>query len=158
MQTINTSGRRKNAIARVYMTQGTGKVTINKRDLTEYFPLPTLQYKVKQPFLLTETLDQFDIKANLDGGGITGQAEALRLAISKALIEVNEELKPTLKAEGLTTRDPRMVERKKFGQKKARKKLSWNEAWGRGAPRVHPHRHKYLSPRHTMWHSRLLRA
>ena len=123
MQTINTSGRRKNAIARVYMTQGTGKVTINKRDITEYFPLPTLQYKVKQPFMLTETLDQFDIKANLDGGGITGQAEALRLAISKALIELNEELKPTLKAEGLTTRDPRMVERKQFGQKKTRKKF-----------------------------------
>ena len=127
MQTINTSGRRKNAIARVYMTQGTGKVTINKRDLTEYFPLPTLQYKVKQPFLLTETLDQFDIKANLDGGGITGQAEALRLAISKALIELNEELKPTLKAEGLTTRDPRMVERKKYGQKKARKKFQFSK-------------------------------
>jgi small subunit ribosomal protein S9 len=127
MQTINTSGRRKNAIARVYMTQGTGKVTINKRDLTEYFPLPTLQYKVKQPFMITETLDQFDIKANLDGGGITGQAEALRLAISKALIELNEELKPTLKAEGLTTRDPRMVERKKFGQKKARKKFQFSK-------------------------------
>ena len=127
MQTINTSGRRKNAIARVYMTQGTGKVTINKRDITEYFPLPTLQYKVKQPFLFTETLDQFDIKANLDGGGITGQAEALRLAISKALIELNEELKPTLKAEGLTTRDPRMVERKKFGQKKARKKFQFSK-------------------------------
>ena len=127
MQTINTSGRRKNAIARVYMTQGTGKVTINKRDITEYFPLPTLQYKVKQPFMLTETLDQFDIKANLAGGGITGQAEALRLAISKALIELNEELKPTLKAEGLTTRDPRMVERKKFGQKKARKKFQFSK-------------------------------
>lgn len=127
MQTINTSGRRKNAIARVYMTQGTGKVTINKRDITEYFPLPTLQYKVKQPFMLTETMDQFDIKANLDGGGITGQAEALRLAISKALIELNEELKPTLKAEGLTTRDPRMVERKKFGQKKARKKFQFSK-------------------------------
>jgi small subunit ribosomal protein S9 len=127
MQTINTSGRRKNAIARVYMTQGTGKVTINKRDITEYFPLPTLQYKVKQPFMLTETLDQFDIKANLDGGGITGQAEALRLAISKALIELNEELKPTLKAEGLTTRDPRMVERKKYGQKKARKKFQFSK-------------------------------
>ncbi|HCZ08626.1 MAG TPA: 30S ribosomal protein S9 [Flavobacteriales bacterium] len=127
MQTINTSGRRKNAIARVYMTQGTGKVTINKRDITEYFPLPTLQYKVKQPFMLTETIDQFDIKANLDGGGITGQAEALRLAISKALIELNEELKPTLKAEGLTTRDPRMVERKKFGQKKARKKFQFSK-------------------------------
>ena len=127
MQTINTSGRRKNAIARVYMTQGTGKVTINKRDITEYFPLPTLQYKVKQPFMLTETLDQFDIKANLDGGGITGQAEALRLAISKALIELNEELKPTLKAEGLTTRDPRRVERKKFGQKKARKKFQFSK-------------------------------
>jgi len=127
MQTINTSGRRKNAIARVYMTQGTGKVTINKRDLTEYFPLPTLQYKVKQPFMLTETLDQFDIKANLDGGGITGQAEALRLAISKALIELNDELKPTLKAERLTTRDPRMVERKKYGQKKARKKFQFSK-------------------------------
>lgn len=127
MQTINTSGRRKNAIARVYMTQGTGKVTINKRDLTEYFPLPTLQYKVKQPFMITETLDQFDIKANLDGGGITGQAEALRLAISKALIELNEELKPSLKSEGLTTRDPRMVERKKFGQKKARKKFQFSK-------------------------------
>ena len=128
MQTINTSGRRKNAIARVYMTQGTGKVTINKRDLTEYFPLPTLQYKVKQPFMITETLDQFDIKANLDGGGITGQAEALRLAISKALIEVNEELKPSLKAEGLTTRDPRgWSERKKFGQKKARKKFKFSK-------------------------------
>jgi len=127
MQTINTSGRRKNAIARVYMTQGTGKVTFNKRDLTEYFPLPTLQYKVKQPFMITETLDQFDIKANLDGGGITGQAEALRLAISKALIELNEELKPSLKAEGLTTRDPRMVERKKFGQKKARKKFQFSK-------------------------------
>ena len=127
MQTINTSGRRKNAIARVYMTQGTGKMTINKRDITEYFPLPTLQYKVKQPFMLTETLDQFDIKANLDGGGITGQAEALRLAISKALIELNEELKPTLKAEGLTTRDPRMVERKKYGQKKARKKFQFSK-------------------------------
>ena len=127
MQTINTSGRRKNAIARVYMTQGTGKVTINKRDITEYFPLPTLQYKVKQPFMLTETLDQFDIKANLDGGGITGQAEALRLAISKALIELNEELKPTLKAEGLTTRDPRMVERKKYGQRKARKKFQFSK-------------------------------
>ena len=127
MQTINTSGRRKNAIARVYMTQGTGKVTINKRDLTEYFPLPTLQYKVKQPFLLTETLDQFDIKANLDGGGITGQAEALRLAISKALIELNEELKPTLKAEGLTTRDPRMVERKKPGQPGARKRFQFSK-------------------------------
>jgi len=127
MQTINTSGRRKNAIARVYMTQGTGKVTINKRDITEYFSLPTLQYKVKQPFMLTETLDQFDIKANLDGGGITGQAEALRLAISKALIELNDELKPTLKAEGLTTRDPRMVERKKFGQKKARKKFQFSK-------------------------------
>ncbi len=127
MQTINTSGRRKNAIARVYMTQGSGKVTINKRDITEYFPLPTLQYKVKQPFMITETLDQFDIKANLDGGGITGQAEALRLAISKALIELNEELKPALKAEGLTTRDPRMVERKKFGQKKARKKFQFSK-------------------------------
>jgi len=89
--------------------------------------LATLRYKVNQPFLITETVGQFDIKANLDGGGISGQAEALRLAISKALIEVNDELKPALKAEGLTTRDPRMVERKKFGQKKARKKFQFSK-------------------------------
>ena len=127
MQTINTSGRRKNAIARVYMTQGTGKVTINKRDITEYFPLPTLQYKVKQPFMLTETAGQYDMNVNVDGGGITGQAEAVRLAISKALIEINPEWKPILKQHGLTTRDPRMVERKKFGQKKARKKSQFSK-------------------------------
>ncbi|MDG2426337.1 MAG: 30S ribosomal protein S9 [Flavobacteriales bacterium] len=127
METINTSGRRKNAVARIYMTPGTGSVTINKKDIESYFPLATLRYKVNQPFLITETVGQFDIKANLDGGGISGQAEALRLAISKALIEVNDELKPALKAEGLTTRDPRMVERKKFGQKKARKKFQFSK-------------------------------
>ena len=127
METINTSGRRKNAVARVYMTPGTGSVTINKKDIEAYFPLATLRYKVNQPFLITETEGQFDIKATLDGGGISGQAEALRLAISKALIEVNDELKPALKAKGLTTRDPRMVERKKFGQKKARKKFQFSK-------------------------------
>jgi small subunit ribosomal protein S9 len=127
METINTSGRRKNAVARIYMTPGTGSVTINKKDIESYFPLATLRYKVNQPFLITETVGQFDVKANLDGGGISGQAEALRLAISKALIEVNEELKPALKAKGLTTRDPRMVERKKFGQKKARKKFQFSK-------------------------------
>jgi small subunit ribosomal protein S9 len=127
METINTSGRRKNAVARIYMTPGTGSVTINKKDIESYFPLATLRYKVNQPFLITETVGQFDIKANLDGGGISGQAEALRLAISKALIEVNDELKPALKAKGLTTRDPRMVERKKFGQKKARKKFQFSK-------------------------------
>ena len=100
---------------------------MNKRDVATYFSTSVLQYKINQPFMLTETIGQYDVQVNVDGGGITGQAEALRLAISKALIELNEELKPTLKAEGLTTRDPRMVERKKFGQKKARKKFQFSK-------------------------------
>ena len=119
-QYTNTSGRRKCAVARVYLSEGTGNMTINGRDLQTYFPSLVLQYKVNQPFTITENIGKYDIKANIDGGGITGQAEALRLAISKALIEINPEWKSSLKAEGLTTRDPRMVERKKFGQKKAR--------------------------------------
>jgi len=127
MEPINSLGRRKKAIARVILKEGTGKVTINKRDLAEYFPVGTQQYKVNQPFMLTETEGQYDVFANLDGGGMTGQVEALRLGISRALVELNPELKPALKAEGLTTRDPRMVERKKPGQKKARKKFQFSK-------------------------------
>ena len=127
MDVINTSGRRKNAVARLYMSEGKGEFTINNRDYKEYFPTGTLQYKINQPFNLTETAGKFNIKANVTGGGITGQAEAVRLAITKALVELDPENKPTLKAEGLTTRDPRMVERKKFGQRKARKKVQFSK-------------------------------
>ncbi|HHZ82391.1 MAG TPA: 30S ribosomal protein S9 [Flavobacteriales bacterium] len=127
MDVINTSGRRKDAVARLYLSEGKGEFTINKRDYKEYFPTGTLQYKINQPFELTETTGQYDVKINVKGGGITGQAEAVRLAISKALIEIDPEYKPCLKAEGLTTRDPRMVERKKFGQKKARKKSQFSK-------------------------------
>jgi small subunit ribosomal protein S9 len=127
MDTINTSGRRKTAVARLYMTPGTGKVTVNKKDMENYFTTAVLQYKIQQPFSLTETTGQYDVKVNVDGGGITGQADAVRLAISKALVEINPEWKPALKQEGLTTRDPRMVERKKFGQPKARKKTQFSK-------------------------------
>lgn len=127
MEVINTSGRRKNAIARIYLSEGKGEVTVNKKKFDDYFPTGTLQYKIHQPFQLTENVGKYDVTANVVGGGITGQAEAIRLAISKALIEINEEWKPALKAEGLTTRDPRMVERKKFGQKKARKKFQFSK-------------------------------
>ena len=127
MDVINTSGRRKDAVARLYLSEGKGEFTINKRDYKDYFPTGTLQYKINQPFVLTETTGKYNIKVNVAGGGITGQAEAIRLAISKALIEIDPENKSTLKAEGLTTRDPRMVERKKFGQKKARKKFQFSK-------------------------------
>ena len=127
MDVLNTSGRRKNAVARLYMSEGKGKFTINKRDYKDYFPTGTLQYTINQAFNLTETAGKFDIRVNVSGGGITGQAEAVRLAISKALVEHDPVLKPALKAEGLTTRDPRMVERKKFGQKKARKKEQFSK-------------------------------
>ena len=127
MDVINTSGRRKNAVARLYMSEGKGEFRINNRDYKDYFPTGTLQYKINQPFNLTENAGKFDIKVNVAGGGITGQAEAVRLAISKALVELDAENKPALKAEGLTTRDPRMVERKKFGQRKARKKVQFSK-------------------------------
>ena len=127
MDVINTSGRRKNAVARLYMSKGKGEITINKRDYKDYFPTGTLQYTINQAFNLTETAGKFDVKVNVSGGGITGQAEAVRLAISKALVELDPEFKPAFKAEGLTTRDPRMVERKKFGQKKARKKEQFSK-------------------------------
>ncbi len=127
MDVINTIGRRKTAVARVYMKEGNGTITVNKRDYKDYFPLATLQYVINQPFELTDNVGKFDLKVNLDGGGYKGQAEALRLAISRALITLDPELRPVLKAKGLLKRDPRMVERKKFGQKKARKKFQFSK-------------------------------
>ena len=127
MEVINTSGRRKKAIARVYLSEGKGDIVINKRDYKDYFTTGVMQFKVQQPFAITETTGKYDIKINITGGGTTGQVEAARLAISKALIEINPEWKPALKLEGLTTRDPRMVERKKFGQPKARKKFQFSK-------------------------------
>ena len=127
MEVIHKIGRRKTAVARVYLAPGSGNITINKRDLKEYFTTGTLQYKVNQPLVMTENDKNFDVKVNVYGGGITGQAEAVRLAIARAMCELNEENRSALKPEGLLTRDPRMVERKKFGQKKARKKFQFSK-------------------------------
>lgn len=127
MEIIHKIGRRKTAVARVYLSEGKGDITINNKDLNAYFTTGTLQYKVKQAFQLTDTLDTYNVKAKVHGGGITGQAEAIRLAISRALVSINEENRLVLKPEGLMTRDPRMVERKKFGQKKARKKFQFSK-------------------------------
>ncbi len=127
MEVINTLGRRKTAVARIYMKDGSGIMTVNNREFKNYFPTPILQFKVTEPFEVTNNQGKYDIKVNLDGGGIRGQAEALALAISRALCEVNEEFRPPLKAKGLLMRDPRMVERKKFGQKKARKRFQFSK-------------------------------
>ncbi|GAB4508105.1 MAG: 30S ribosomal protein S9 [Allomuricauda sp.] len=127
MEVVHKIGRRKTAVARVYVSEGSGNITINKRDLNDYFTTGTLQYKVKQPFALTETEGNYDVKVNVYGGGITGQAEAVRLALSRAMCEIDAENRGILKPEGLLTRDPRMVERKKFGQKKARKKFQFSK-------------------------------
>ncbi|MCR9226510.1 MAG: 30S ribosomal protein S9 [Flavobacteriaceae bacterium] len=127
MEVVHKIGRRKTAVARVYVSEGSGNITVNKRDLNDYFTTGTLQYKVKQPFTLTETDGNYDVKVNVYGGGITGQAEAVRLALSRAMCEIDAENRGVLKPEGLLTRDPRMVERKKFGQKKARKKFQFSK-------------------------------
>jgi len=127
MDTIHTIGRRKTAVARIYVSEGKGKITINNKDLKKYFPTASLQYKVQQALTLTKTKTTFDIKVNVFGGGITGQAEAIRLAIARALVKMDAENRTILKPEGLLTRDPRMVERKKFGQKKARKKYQFSK-------------------------------
>jgi len=127
MAVTNTSGRRKTAVARVYMTAGNGVITVNGRDYKEYFPTGTLQYVVTQSLSVANALDKYDVKVNLSGGGITGQAEALRLAISKALCELDQENRPPLKAQGLLRRDPRMVERKKPGRPKARKRFQFSK-------------------------------
>jgi len=127
METIHTIGRRKSAVARIYMSKGKGNITINNREAKDYFTTGTLMYKLNQPFSLTENLNAFDLKVNVNGGGMTGQVEAIRLAISRALCQLDEENRSVLKAEGLMTRDPRMVERKKPGQKKARKKFQFSK-------------------------------
>jgi small subunit ribosomal protein S9 len=127
MEVIHKIGRRKTAVARIYLAKGKGKITVNKKDMATYFPTATLQYKVNQPLALTNNDGNFDITVNVFGGGITGQAEAIRLAISRAMCELDAENRLILKPEGLLTRDPRMVERKKFGQKKARKKFQFSK-------------------------------
>jgi small subunit ribosomal protein S9 len=127
METVHKIGRRKTAVARIYLSEGKGNITINKREFKNYFTTPTLQYKVQQPLQLTDNLTSYDIIVNVFGGGVTGQAEAIRLAITRALVAINEEDKALLKPHGLLTRDPRMVERKKFGQKKARKKFQFSK-------------------------------
>ena len=127
MGVIHKIGRRKCAVARVYVSEGTGKITVNKKEFTTYFPTATLQYKVMQPMSMTENATNFDVKVNVYGGGSTGQAEAVRMALARAMCEVNVENRGILKPEGLLTRDPRMVERKKFGQKKARKKFQFSK-------------------------------
>lgn len=127
MEVIHKIGRRKTAVARVYVSEGKGNVTVNKKDLKDYFTTGTLLYKVNQPLMLTENEGNFDVKINVYGGGITGQAEAIRLALSRAMVALDEENHGVLKPEGLLTRDPRMVERKKYGQKKARKKFQFSK-------------------------------
>lgn len=127
METINALGRRKSAVARVYVTEGTGKIIINKRELKDYFPSELVQYVVKQPLNLLEVAEKYDVKATLNGGGYTGQSQALRLAIARALVKINAEDKSALRKEGFMTRDSRAVERKKAGQPKARRKFQFSK-------------------------------
>ncbi|MEZ3551065.1 MAG: 30S ribosomal protein S9 [Muribaculaceae bacterium] len=127
MEKVNAIGRRKAAVARVYLTEGNGNIVIDKRPIDVYFPSSILQYIVKQPLNTLEVADKYDIYAHIDGGGYKGQAEALRLAISRALVKINAEDKPALRAEGFMTRDPRAVERKKPGQPKARKRFQFSK-------------------------------
>jgi len=127
MEVVNAIGRRKAAVARVYVSEGNGKILINRRELTDYFPSPILQFIVRQPLNSLSVVEQYDIKVNLFGGGFKGQSEATRLAITRALIKINPESKPTLKAAGFVTRDPRAVERKKPGRPKARKRFQFSK-------------------------------
>ncbi len=127
MEVVNSLGRRKTAVARVFVSEGKGNITINNRELKEYFPNGTLQYIVMQPLNLLGVADQYDIRINLDGGGIKGQAEAVRLGISRAMVEINPDCKSELKHAGFMTRDPREVERKKPGQPKARKRFQFSK-------------------------------
>ena len=124
---VNALGRRKSAVARIFVTEGTGKITINKKDLQVYFPSSILQYVVKQPLLALDVVEKYDIKVNLDGGGFTGQSQALRLAIARALVKINADDKKALRAEGFLTRDAREVERKKPGQPKARRRFQFSK-------------------------------
>ena len=125
MDTIHAIGRRKAAVARVYLSKGKGNILVNGKDFKDYFPVDTMQYKLVQPFKLLDVLAKYDVSVNVNGGGTTGQSEAIRLAISRALCEVNMDNRSSLKSEGLLTRDARVVERKKPGQKKSRKKFQW---------------------------------
>ena len=127
MAQFHAIGRRKSSVARVYMAEGKGSITVNNKDYKEYFNTATLHYKLEQAFNLTDTAGKYDVNVNVVGGGITGQAEAIRLGISRILSEISQENRTALKPEGLLTRDPRMVERKKFGQKKARKKFQFSK-------------------------------
>jgi small subunit ribosomal protein S9 len=127
MEVINTLGRRKTSVARIYMNSGKGNIVVNGKDAKEYFPTSLLQDTIRRPFNVLSLDGKYDVKVNVSGGGITGQAEAVSLAIARALVKENEEVKPELKKFGLMTRDPRMVERKKFGQKKARKKFQFSK-------------------------------
>lgn len=127
MESVNAVGRRKAAVARVIVKEGNGQITINKRPLDVYFPSSILQYIVKQPLLTLEAAEKYDIHVNLDGGGYKGQAEALRLAIARALVKINPDDKAALRAHGFMTRDPRVVERKKPGRSKARKRFQFSK-------------------------------
>jgi len=127
MEPVNAIGRRKAAVARVLLSDGKGKITVNDRDYKEYFGAETLQYVVTQPLVVLNAVDKYDINVNLDGGGVKGQAEALRLGITRALVQVDAENKPVLKANGFVTRDPREVERKKPGRPKARKRFQFSK-------------------------------
>jgi small subunit ribosomal protein S9 len=127
MEVTKTSGRRKTSVARAYVSAGSGNIVVNGKDYKEYFTTPTLHYYVTQSLNLVNALNNYDVKVNVKGGGITGQAQAIRLAVAKALVEVNPEFKKDLRAAGLMTRDPRMVERKKFGQKKARARFQFSK-------------------------------
>ena len=127
MEVINAIGRRKTAIARIYFREGQGRIEVNGRDYKEYFPTSILQFKVTEPMNITETMGKYDVQVNLQGGGSRGQSEALSLAISRALCRLNEEFRPALKSKGLLRRDPRMVERKKYVQKKARKRFQFSK-------------------------------
>ena len=127
MEAVNSLGRRKTAVARVVLSEGSGVITVNGRESGDYFPVTSQQYKLQQPFTLTETVGKYDVTATVDGGGITGQVEAVRLGIGRALVKIDADHKPKLKAEELMTRDPRAVERKKFGRKKARKRYQFSK-------------------------------
>ncbi|MFN6037009.1 MAG: 30S ribosomal protein S9 [Bacteroidota bacterium] len=127
MKVTNTSGRRKTAIARVYLSKGSGNITVNGRDFKTFFSTPVLHYYVEQSLDIAKVRNEYDVNVNVRGGGITGQAQAIRLAIAKALVEIDPAVKSSLRAEGLVTRDPRMVERKKFGQKKARRRFQFSK-------------------------------
>ena len=124
---VNALGRRKSAVARIFVTEGTGKITINSKDLQDYFPSSILQYVVKQPLMKVDAVEKYDIKVNLDGGGYTGQSQALRLAIARALVKINADDKKALRSEGFLTRDAREVERKKPGQPKARRRFQFSK-------------------------------